>query len=163
MLHALSILKGLGYQFQADFIGGGSLLEELRMQAESSGIDDCVNFLGVRQDVYDILARSDVFVLGSLWEGLPVSIMEAMACNLPVVASNVGGIPELVIDAQTGYHVPPADPEAIAEKLKVLIEHPEMRKQMGSCGRQRIIDHFSVNEMVRKTEMLIESLCSADK
>lgn len=161
ILRALSTLKELGYQFHVNFIGGGPLLEELKGQAEMNGVGDNVTFLGVRRDVYEILLKSDIFVLGSLWEGFPVSIMEAMACNLPVIASNVGGVPELVIDGHTGFLVPSAEPMVIAQKMKFLIEQPEIRKQMGSRGRERIISYFSVNEMVRKTEEIIEDLATS--
>ncbi len=81
----------------------------------------------------------DGFVLSSRWEGLPYTIIEAMMAGLPVVATKVGGVPELVEDGVTGFLVPPKDPEALAQALQKLIDGPELRKKMGRAGREKAL------------------------
>jgi glycosyltransferase involved in cell wall biosynthesis len=103
-----------------------------------------VELLGDRSDVGELLADADVFVLSSRSEGMPLSILEAMAVGLPVVASSVGGIPELVRDGETGRLVPPGNEEALAAALRETLSDPELRARLGAAGRQRVMEHFSV-------------------
>jgi glycosyltransferase involved in cell wall biosynthesis len=117
-----------------------------------------VELLGDREDVPDLLARSDVFVLSTLSEGMPMSILEAMAAGLPVVASAVGGIPEVVVDGETGLLVPPRDAAALAEALRRLLDDPELRRQMGAAGRARAEEHFDVARSGREHLALYERL-----
>ncbi|MCI0529753.1 MAG: glycosyltransferase, partial [Nitrospira sp.] len=105
--------------------GRGEQLGSLKEEARSLGIGGNVRFLGFREDVPSLLQAMDVFVLPSVSEGLPLSILEAMALGKPVVASSVGGIPEIVKDGITGYLAPPKDPEALAEKILLLLHHPQ--------------------------------------
>jgi glycosyltransferase involved in cell wall biosynthesis len=86
------------------------------------------------------------------------AILEAMAAGLPVVATAVGGTPEVVVDGVTGFLVPPRDPEALADAILCLLRDPELRKRMGTVGRARVTEHFSVEQMVGKTEALYEQL-----
>lgn len=101
-----------------------------------------VELLGERDDVPQLLAESDVFVLSSASEGLPMSLLEAMAAGLPVVASAVGGVPELVGD--TGLLVPPRDDAALAAAIRRLVEDPTLRRQLGAAGRARVETEFSL-------------------
>lgn len=98
---------------------------------------DGVELLGEWDDVPRLLAEADVFVLPSRSEGMPISVLEAMAAGLPVAASAVGGVPEVVVDGETGFLVPPGDPEALAEALGRLLSEPELRRRMGEAGRRR--------------------------
>ena len=94
----------------------------------------------------------------SLDEGLPVAILEAMAEGLPVVATSVGGVPELIEDYRTGYLVPPSDVSALTRHLRLLILDRELRQAMGAAGRERVRDHFSVDRMVAEIEAIYDSL-----
>ena len=99
---------------------------------------------GSRGDVPDLLARADVFVLASRSEGAPISILEAMAAGLPVVASDVGGVGELVVDGATGLLVPAGDPAALAAALERLLADPELRRRLGAAGRERARERFDL-------------------
>ena len=118
------------------------------------GLSEKVQFLGYQNNILEILRSMDIFILPSLWEGMPNAILEAMAAGLPVVATNVGGTPEVVVDGETGFLVPPRDPEALANAIKLLIDDPELRKKFGQAGRERVERHFTIQETVRKTEEL---------
>jgi glycosyltransferase involved in cell wall biosynthesis len=103
-----------------------------------------VELLGERDDVPDLLARSDIFALSTLSEGMPISVLEAMAAGLPVVATAVGGIPEIVVDGETGVLVPPQDVGALAAALERLLVDTELRRRMGAAGRARAEQLFDV-------------------
>jgi glycosyltransferase involved in cell wall biosynthesis len=117
-----------------------------------------LELLGERDDVPELLAVSDVFVLSSRSEGLPMSVIEAMAAGLPVVASAVGGVPELVIDGETGVLVPPGDARALASALRRLLADPELRRQMGDAGRRRAEQLFDLQRFHREHLELYERL-----
>jgi len=113
--------------------------------------------MGHRDDVPAILSASDLFVLPSESEASPNVILEAMAAGLPVVASKVGGIPELVTDGVTGFLVPPSDPPALTHALLDLIDHPERAGAFGQAGRARIEREYSFDRTVRQFETLYQS------
>jgi glycosyltransferase involved in cell wall biosynthesis len=98
----------------------------------------------------------DVFVLPTLSEGLGVSVLEAMAMGKPVVASNVGGIPEIIEHGQNGYLVPPGDAAALASAIIYLIKNAHLRNTFGQKGRERVMTHFSAERMVQATAQLLE-------
>jgi glycosyltransferase involved in cell wall biosynthesis len=123
--------------FRALVVGDGP--QETFLQ----GIDG-VELLGERNDVPDLLARSDIFALSTLSEGMPISVLEAMAAGLPVVATAVGGIPEIVVDGETGVLVPPQDDAALAAALERLLADPELGRRMGAAGRARAEELFDV-------------------
>ncbi len=142
-------------------VGGGELHDDLAAKALSLGVDDIVTFAGMRGDVPEILGTLDVFVLPSLWEGMPNAVLEAMAAGLPVVATAVGGTPEAVVDGVTGLLVCPSDPAALAEAILHLLDNPDLRQQMGQAGRKRVLQHFSVERMVEQTQNLYDQLLVA--
>jgi glycosyltransferase involved in cell wall biosynthesis len=113
-----------------------------------------VFMLGERKDIINILNGTDIFVLTSRTEGLPNVIMEAMGASKPVVATNVGGIPELVVDGETGYLVPSNNVEKLSQAVIRLLENPRIAKKIGETGRKRIEELFSVDRMVKETENL---------
>lgn len=129
-------------------VGDGELLEESRALASSLGVDDRVRFLGSRNDVQEILADCDIFVLASRWEGLPYTILEGMRAGLPVVASNVGGVSEAVIEGETGYLVPWEDVNAMSMKLQYLVDHPQVRRELGEAGRRLCVTKFAISSMI---------------
>jgi glycosyltransferase involved in cell wall biosynthesis len=118
-------------------VGQGPLADEVRELHRKLGLGERVRLLGYRTDVRDLLAAADLFVLASAFEGLPVSIMEAMAAGLPVAATAVGGVPEAVLDGATGILVRPTDPDALAEAVLRLTEDPSQRSRMGASARDR--------------------------
>ncbi len=139
-------------------VGDGELRGELETQTQSLGLSSVVTFAGLRDDIPDILAALDVFILPSRWEGLPLVVLEAMAAGLPVVATAVGGTPEVVMDGVTGLLVPPRDPDALAQAITRLLRDPDLRRKMGQAGRERVQQHFSMEKMVQQTQSLYKQL-----
>ncbi len=115
-------------------VGGGPDLEAIASAVRAAGLEETVEFLGERDDVRALLAAADCFVLASHSEGLPLSVLEAMAAGLPVVASDVGGVHELVVDGETGTLVVPNEPHALAGALRDLLLDPARRQQLGAAG-----------------------------
>lgn len=139
-------------------VGEGRLRPQVERYVREQGLVERVRLLGQRSDVPQILAASDIFVLSSRWEGLPYTIIEAMMAGLPVVATRVGGIPELVEDGVTGFLVPPKDPEALAVALQKLIDNPKMRQQMGGAGQKKAMQEFTLDRMLRETVRVYEEV-----
>jgi len=139
------------------FIGGGPLLEELKRLAEELGISRRVVFLGPRLDVPECLAALDVFALPSLNEGMGRVLIEAMAVGVPVVATRVGGIPDIVADRVTGLLVPPQDEKALASALLDLLRDPHRRRAYGEAARRSVDDRFDVTSMVKEIERLYDA------
>ena len=118
-----------------------------------------VHLLGVRSDIPDILASADIFALASEWEGLPLAVLEARAAGLPVAATRVGCIPEVVEDGRTGFLIPSGDDDALASALRRLVSDGYLRKQMGAAARARA-KNFDVQEMISGYESLFTRLLS---
>jgi glycosyltransferase involved in cell wall biosynthesis len=128
--------------------GRGPLLDELRQRAQQLGITPQVTFLGVRQDIAALLAAADGFVLSSAWEGMPNVVMEALAAAAPVVATQVGGVSELVETGKSGLLVPPRNPGALSQAMRQLMTMSmEQRQQMGISGRNHVAAHYSLEAM----------------
>jgi glycosyltransferase involved in cell wall biosynthesis len=130
--------------FRGLVVGDGPDRALIETEIGGLGLSDLVELCGERDDVHELLALADVFVLSTRSEGLPLSILEAMAAGLPVVASAVGGVPELVVDGETGLLVPPDDVAALAAALERLVREPERRRRMGDAGRHRAEAHFDL-------------------
>lgn len=147
------------YEAQLYVAGQGSLTEDLERQAIELGISDRVVFLGLRRDIPQLLQVADGFVLSSAWEGLPNTVMEAMAAAKPVVATSVGGVPELVQEGKTGYIVPPRNPKALALAMeKMMALSAEERSEMGKAGRAHIEANYSLERVVDQWEELYMEL-----
>lgn len=145
---------------EATLVLAGSGPERKALEALSAdlGIHDRVIFLGHREDIHDLLACSDLFVLPSIYEGLPLSILEAMDAGKAVIATAVGGTPEAVSDGETGLLVPRRDSTALASAMRKLISDPTMRLRMGKAGKERVRQEFSVNNMVQGVTQVYERL-----
>jgi len=141
-VRALARLNGA--PFRALVVGDGPDRE--RIAAAARPLGPAVQLLGERGDVRELLADADVFVLSSRSEGLPISILEAMAAGLPVVASRVGGVVEIVVDAETGYLVPPGDEGALAAAIERLLADSSLRRRLGAAGRARAEALFDLPE-----------------
>ncbi len=139
-------------------VGRGHLREELEAVAARLGIGDHVVFTGFREDMLEIMATFDIFTLPSLWEGLGIVLLEAMAFRLPIVASRVGGITDVVVEGETGLLVPPRDPAALAAALVELLRDGEKRKAMGEKGYRRVAEEFRDETMNEEMLALYEKL-----
>ncbi len=140
-------------------MGTGPLREELEKHCRSAGVSDNVIFLGNRKDMCRILPVIDVFALPSCdREGFPMSILEAMSCGKPVIASAIGGIPESVELGVTGLLVPPGDSHAIAQALISLIENRDLMKNMGAEGLKRFEKLFKLDTMIEEISALYETI-----
>ena len=151
LLSAAALLRPANPRLCVVIAGAGPDLESLKNQAINLGIADIVHFLGFQADVQLVFDSMDVFCMPSLCEALPFALLEAMASGLPAVATTVGGIPEVILEGVTGSLISPKNPSLIASKLQHLLDDPANRSQLGSCGRQRVIDLFSEAAMVKKT------------
>ena len=143
LVRALAKLRGR--PFHALIVGEGPGRPAVEAELRRLGLAATVELAGEREDVAEILAASQVFVLSSRSEAAPVSVLEAMAAGLPVVASRVGGLPELVVEGETGLLVEPGDPEELAAALARLLDDPALRERLGSAGRARVETHFALD------------------
>jgi glycosyltransferase involved in cell wall biosynthesis len=148
LLRAVPGLKGPAV---IQFVGDGPTLGAAEAEVRRLGVCDRVEFLGARSDVAEILSQAHVFVLATKWEGFPLSVIEAMRAGLPVVASDVGGISEAVIEGHTGYLTPSGDVNTLRQRLQVLADSPLLRAEMGSAGRARYEEKFTVERMLYQT------------
>jgi len=140
-------------------LGDGEDKMKLEKQIKIENLQKNILFLGIKENVVEYLFDSDIFIMPSLWEGLPLSLLEAMACGLPVIATNVGGIPEIVKDKISGFLVEPKNPTILAEKIEYLLNLDiDSRKKMGIEGRKIVEEKFSLRKMVEKYENLYEKL-----
>ena len=147
----LNALAGVEEPFRLQFVGDGPLLDATMHLSKALEMEKRVEFLGLRDDVEEILSEAQVFVLTSKYEGFPISILEAMRSGLPVVASDVGGVRESVQDGHNGFLIPRADMRMLREKLKVLISDSNLRGVMGMASRRRYERDFTAKHMVAKT------------
>ena len=154
LLQALASVNGVC----AVIIGDGPERARLEALRKQLGLVERVRFVGQQSNVPEWLAAMDLFVLPSDWEGMSNALLEAMAVGLPVVATAVGGTPEVVVDGVTGLLVPPRDPEALAEAIIALLQDRERAEAMGRTGQERVERYFTVERMVQKTEALYEEL-----
>jgi len=145
------------------FLGDGVLRGELSGQVKTLGLEKQVLFLGMRSDVPEIISCSDLFVLPSINEGFGVVLLEAMAMKCPIVATNVGGVPEVVLDGETGILVPPGDPVQLAGGIIRLLKDTSLALKMAECGYQRLKVCFDIRETVSKTEHLYKELLEEEK
>ncbi|WP_113928344.1 glycosyltransferase [Bacillus sp. P14.5] len=152
-----SITKVEG-DFRVRLVGDGELIGEIKQIVLQLNLSDKVEFLGKRNDVIDLLRESDVFILSTNYEGLPISIIEAMSQGLPVVATDVGGVNELIADNKNGYLVRRKDSDQLAEKIKNLISDQALRNSMGDESYKRFRDKFTSKVMLDKTFNVYEEI-----
>ena len=148
--YLLNAIAKLAHQFPKIhflFLGDGPLETTLKNQAQQLIIDNYITFLGYRKDVYEIFKAVDVFILPSINEGLPISVVEAMAASLPVIATKIPGVQEVVEDNMTGWLVPPADANALAQTIEKLLMFPEKLDEFAKNGRIRAEERFSIHSI----------------
>lgn len=138
-------VKRLGSDVHFVWIGGGPLHDSVARAVASSGLGDRFHVLGERHDVAALLPAFDVFAMASLYEGLPCSIVEAMTCGIPVVATAVNAVPEVVVPGRTGLLVPPARPDQLARAIQHLLDRPDLGSRMATAARANLGDRFDVS------------------
>jgi glycosyltransferase involved in cell wall biosynthesis len=148
LLEAVRLVRAADPTVRFVVAGDGPLRAELEELARTLGVSDGVRFLGYRSDVPSLIAALDAYVLPSLWEGLPLALLEALASGKPIVATTVGGNPEVVVDGENGRLVPPRDPEALARAVLALRNDPALRERMRENNLARFARQFSVGSMV---------------
>jgi glycosyltransferase involved in cell wall biosynthesis len=156
LLHAAQRLAAVRDDIAFAVVGDGPLKGELLKMVTELGIERQVFFIGFRRDVREILGSADAFVLTSLHEGIPMSLLEAMSIGLPVVATRVGGIPEVVEDGSSGFLVPPGDEESIAAAIVTALS--ESGREISVSGRERIKQKFSLTVMAARTDRIYRGL-----
>jgi glycosyltransferase involved in cell wall biosynthesis len=139
----LRAVAALPRRVQAVWIGGGPLRRQVEAERRRLGLQDRVRLLGERDDVGELLPGLDVFLMTSLYEGLPCALLEAMAAGVPVVATAVNGVPEAVVAGVTGLLAPPADPAACAHAVRHLLDHPADAERMAAAARQAVAGRFT--------------------
>lgn len=135
---------------QLNIIGDGPLRAELEAKVNQYQLADSIKFLGARDDIAQLLAQTDVFVLSSIAEGIPMTILEAMSSSTPIIATAVGGIPEVITNNIEGQLVEKQNPTALAEAIKLYIAQPERIRTQAVAARQRVVDEFSEESMVEQ-------------
>jgi glycosyltransferase involved in cell wall biosynthesis len=157
LLDALGLLRQAGTDAIVEFAGDGGFRADLEAQAAQLGVADRVRFLGGLHpsEISGRLGRADVFCLPSFSEGLPVSIMEAMAVGTPVVTTHIGGIPELAVDGETALLVPAGNAAHLAGALAKVLENDVLRRQMVEAARRRVERQHSLPENARLLEALL--------
>ncbi len=145
-------------------IGNGEEREAVKRYAEERHVEERVHFLGWlkrKDDIQEVMAFSNCFLMTSLWEGLPRALVEAFAARLPAVAYAVDGISDILKEGETGFPIPPGDIELASQKLLWLKSHPDKAREMGINGRQKIEKDFDIDYMVRQQEELYDKLFEA--
>jgi glycosyltransferase involved in cell wall biosynthesis len=160
LLHALADVARRNDMpaWQCVLVGDGPARDGLRHLAAELGLPGRIVFAGMRRDAASVLPVMDIFVCPSLYEGFGIAIVEAMAAGRPVIASDVGGIPEIVVHEDTGLLVPPGDAGALADAIAALLSRPDRARALGARGRERARQRFSIGTAVRRHQQLYEAL-----
>ncbi|MBP2678926.1 MAG: glycosyltransferase [Deltaproteobacteria bacterium] len=158
LVDAVRMLRERGKNAFLLVAGSGREEVRLREQATRGGIEDAVFFLGARRDVPDLYRAMDVFALSSLWEGGPITLLEAMASGLPVVATPVGFVPEVVRDGVNGFLVPARDPAMLGEALWRVREDPVRAAEIGREGRETVRDRYTHRHLAEKVMAVYEEV-----
>lgn len=154
----LSQVANLKLVVVGDVKNSAPYLSQIKTEARTLGVADAIHWAGHRRDIPDVLSALDVVALSSLEESLPLSILEAMASAKPVVATQVGGLPECIAAGRNGLLVRPGKPEALAEAIGTLAQDAALRRTMGACGRERIASEFSVAAITARIEQVFEKV-----
>lgn len=159
-LRAFEVVRKSAPQARLVIVGDGSERGAIQELSDSLGLSEVVQLLGVRHDVAALLGAADIGLLTSLSEGVPLTLLEAMASELPTVATRVGGIPEVVIDFECGRLCAAGDVRSLAEALTTLVCNPELRRRWGLAGRARVVEQFSLDRMIADYDRLYARLAN---
>jgi glycosyltransferase involved in cell wall biosynthesis len=139
-------------------VGDGILRRSIEKLIEKLNLKNCIILTGWRRDIPQILSAIDVFVLTSLWEGLPITILEATASSKPVISTHTGGVAEVIVEGKSGFLVAPGDMNKMSERITVLIKDENLRRQIGQNARAGLDSNFMLTNMISKTENLYKEL-----
>jgi glycosyltransferase involved in cell wall biosynthesis len=160
LLDALANLLQRGKPFHAIIVGDGILKNELIERTKTLHLENHISWVGNQTNITEWLSLFDVFVLSSHWEGTSLALLEAMDAGLPVVATDVGGNPDIVEDGRTGILVTPGNPQQLANAIDRLIDNPLLRQQMGRAGQIRCRENFDIDKIVDRLDTLYKKLLS---
>jgi glycosyltransferase involved in cell wall biosynthesis len=163
LIRAVALLRPEFPDVRVEIAGSGPERGPLQQEVQALGLGDAVVFAGWQPDIWRWLAQVDIFVQPSLAEGFGMASLEAMAAGLPVLGTSVGGLPELIEHGRTGYVVRPAEPEALAARLRDLVQNADRRRTMGIAGQARAREHFSVERMTRSLTQIYDQLLGSDR
>jgi glycosyltransferase involved in cell wall biosynthesis len=160
LLRAAALLRGKFPQLRLVFAGDGLLRQPCEQLAAQAGLADACDFLGnlAHAEVLHQLRRAAVCVVPSRSDNCPLTVIEALACGKPLVATRVGGIPELLEDSREGFLVPPDDPQALAERLELLLQDEALRQRLGANARLRFLTRYEMNQAVHSEADWFEEL-----
>jgi glycosyltransferase involved in cell wall biosynthesis len=163
LIESVALLRSEFPQVMAAIAGAGPLREQLAAAASARGVSDRVVFLGFQSDVNAVFDVCDAFVLSSLCEALPFALLEAMAHELPVVGTAVGGVPEVIVPGETGFLAPARNAAALAAAARPLLASRDLRIRLGRAGRERVTKHFHEADMVRNTINVYRQMLTGQK
>ncbi len=158
LIEAASLIRDVRGKMRFIIVGDGDCMQDLKKLVQQRGLEECFQFTGFQNEPIKYLESFDIFALPSLSEGLSSAILTAMATSLPVIATDVGGIPELVQHGANGLLVPPADAISLAQAIQQLAEDPDECIRMGERGRHQIEEKFTLERKIQETEQLCRSL-----
>jgi len=156
LIAAASVLKKERDDFLINIVGDGSLREDLARQISAGSLDRCVQLLGSvpRDELVRQYASSNAFVLPSRWEGMPLTLLEAWSVGLPVIVTKVGGIPEICRDRENALVIPPGDPSQLCRAMRLLMDHPDLGKRIGSEGNRIAREQYSWDRIADSYHLL---------
>lgn len=157
-LQAAALIRSAIAEARFLIVGEGPQREKLQSLAAELSLGESVHFLGTRSDVPEVLSLLDVLMLTSHMEANPISILEAMACEKPVVATRVGSVPQTVDDGKTGYLAPPGDAQQLADRVIDLLHHPNQAATMGRAGREQVLSRWSIDRTIEGYQDLIAEI-----
>ena len=162
LLRAVPLVRMEVPQVKVVVAGGGPLADRLGAELKVLRLEDNVTLLGERTDASDILAAADLFVLPSLWEGLPYVLVEAAALGKPIVATDIDGVREVIRSGANGMLARPRDPASLAASILFLLKDREFARKLGETARAEIPPKFSIEQMIGETESLYLELASGE-
>lgn len=167
LLDAVKLLQNKNIKFVLNIVGGDLTLSVQEVQAYITGIglDDYVRIIGPKygNDKYNELLKSDIFIFPTLNEAFPLVILEAIQCALPVVSTCEGGIPDIIDDGITGFLVEKNNPIQLADKIEVLINNPDLRKQMGEAGRKKFLEKYTLEVFEQNMKNVFDDILKKSK
>jgi glycosyltransferase involved in cell wall biosynthesis len=158
IIEAAKIIKEKESNFEINLVGDGHLVGDYQRLVNSYKLDGKVKFLGYMKNIREVLLTADIFVSASYSEGFPLTVVEAMACGLPVVVTGVGGVPEIVDDQVNGLVVEKGSPQQLKEALLLMMKNWKLRREYGREGREKVLEEFSIDKMLSRYISLYGSI-----